>query len=56
MNVIQLDNFHKRSIEPLNNRIYARPQSIKQSRRPEFYKYTYKTLVKLSLNLTKIWN
>ena len=36
-------NFHKRSTEPLNYRIYARPQSIKQSiktaRRPEFYKY-----------------
>ena len=25
---------------PLKNRIYARPQTIKQARRPDFYKYT----------------
>ena len=40
MNGIQVTNFHNRSTEPLNYRIYARPQSIKQARRPEFYKYT----------------
>ena len=28
-----------RSTDPFNYRIYARPQSIKQARRPEFYKY-----------------
>ena len=39
MNGIQVTNFHNRSTEPLNYRIYARPQSIKQARRPEFYKY-----------------
>ena len=39
-NGIQVINFHNRSTEPLNYRIYARPQSIKQARRPEFYKYT----------------
>ena len=38
-NGIQVTNFHIRSTEPWNNRIYARPQSIKQARRPEFYKY-----------------
>ena len=35
---------------------HARPQSIKQARRPEFYKYTRLPVirwVKLSLNLTK---
>ena len=34
-------------------RLYARPQSIKQARRPEFYKYTRLPVtywVKLSLN------
>ena len=30
MNGIQVTNFHKRSTEPLNYLIYARPQSIKQ--------------------------
>ena len=40
MNGSQDTNFHNRSIEPLNYRIYAQPQSIKQARRPEFYKYT----------------
>ena len=44
-NAIQVTNFHNSSIEPLNYRIYAQPQSIKQSRnqtrRLEFYKYTY---------------
>ena len=39
-NGIQVANFHKGSTEPLNYRIYALPQSIKQARRPEFYKYT----------------
>ena len=29
-NGIQVTNFHNRSTEPLNYRIYARPQSIKQ--------------------------
>ena len=52
-NGIQVTNFHNRSTEPLNYRIYARPQSIKQARRPEFYKYTRLPVthwVKLSLN------
>ena len=40
MNVIQVINFHNRLTEHLNYRIYALPQSIKQARRPEFYKYT----------------
>ena len=39
MNGIQVTNFHNRSTEPLYYLIYARPQSIKQARRPEFYKY-----------------
>ena len=39
-NGIQVTNFHNRSTEPLNYRIYAWPQSIKQAKRPEFYKYT----------------
>ena len=39
MNGIQVSNFHNRSTKPLNDRIYARLQSIKQTRRPEFYKY-----------------
>ena len=38
-NGIQVTNFHNRSTEPLNDRIYVRPQSIKQARRPDFYKY-----------------
>ena len=53
MSGIQVTNFHNRSTEPLNYRIYARPQSIKQARRPEFYKYTRLPVtrwVKLSLN------
>ena len=54
MNGIQVTNFHNsRSTEPLNYRIYARPQSSKQARRPEFYKYTRLPVirwVKLSLN------
>ena len=53
MNGIQVTNFHNRSTEPLNYRIYARPQSIKQTRRPEIYKYTRLPVnrwVKLSLN------
>ena len=53
MNGIQVTNFHNRSTEPLNYRIYARPQSIRQARRPEFYKYTRLSVtrcVKLSLN------
>ena len=37
-NGIQVTNFHNRSTEPLDYRIYARPQSIKQARRSEFYK------------------
>ena len=40
MNGIQVTNFQNRSTEPLNYRIYARlNQSIKQAKRPEFYKY-----------------
>ena len=55
MNGIQVTNFHNRSTELLNYRIYQQPQSIKQARRPEFYKYRYTRLpmtlwVKLSLN------
>ena len=39
-NCIQVTNFHNRSTEPWNNyRIYARPQTSNQARRPEFYKY-----------------
>ena len=30
-NGIQVTNFHNRSTEPLNYRIYARPQTIKQA-------------------------
>ena len=30
MNGIQVTNFHNRSTEPLNYRIYAQPQSSKQ--------------------------
>ena len=40
-------------------RIYARPQSIKEARWPDFYKYTRLPVtrwVKLRLNLTKIRN
>ena len=54
--MLQVTNFHSRSTEPWNYRIYARPQSIKQARRPEFYKYTRLPVsamtrwVKLSLN------
>ena len=40
MNGIKVTIFHNRSTEPLNYRIYARPQSIMQASRPEFYKYT----------------
>ena len=50
MNGIQVTYFHNRSTEPLNYRIYARPQSVKQARRPEFYKYTRLPVIKLSLN------
>ena len=53
MNGIQVNNFHNRSTKPLNYRIYARPQSIKEARRPEFYKHTRLTVarcVKSSLN------
>ena len=39
-NGIQVTNFHNMSTEPLNYRIYTRPQSIKQEKRPEFYMYT----------------
>ena len=39
-NGIQVTNFHNRSTEPLNYRIYAQPQSIKQARRPDLSKYT----------------
>ena len=39
MNGVQVTNFHNRLTEPLNYRIYARSQSIKQARRPEFFKY-----------------
>ena len=40
-------------------RIYARPQSIKQARRPEFYKYTRLPVtrwVKLNLNFELLVN
>ena len=53
MNGIQVTSFYNRSSEALNYRIYARPQSIKQARRQEFYKYTRLPVtrwVKLSLN------
>ena len=30
LNGMQVTNFHNRSTEPLNYRIYARPQAIKQ--------------------------
>ena len=59
MNDIQVTNFHNSLTEPLNYRIYARPQSINQvtnqasNCRPEFYKYTRLPVtrwVKLSLN------
>ena len=40
MNGIQLTNFHNRSTEPLNYRIYTQPQTINLARRPKFYKYT----------------
>ena len=52
-NGIQVTNFNNRSTEPLNYRIYARPQSSNQTRRSEFYKYTRLPVtrwVKLSLN------
>ena len=52
-NGVQVTNFHNSSTERLNYRIYARPQSIKQARRPDFYKYTRLPVtrwVKLSLN------
>ena len=45
MNGIQVTNFLNRSTEPLNNyRIYARPQTTKQARRPEFYKHIDKII------------
>ena len=58
MNGIQVNNFHNRSTEPLRNelsnlRTASINQSIKQARRPEFYKYTRLPVtrwVKLSLN------
>ena len=53
MNGIQVTNFHNGSTKPLNYRICTRPQSIKQARRPEFYKYTRLPVirwVKLSQN------
>ena len=59
MNGIQVTNFHNRSTEHLNYRIYARPQSIKQARRPEFYEYTKLPVtrcVKLSLNFELLVN
>ena len=43
----------------MNYRIYARPQSIKQARRPEFYKYTRQPVtrwVKFSLNFELLVN
>ena len=52
-------NFHNRSTEPLNYRIYARPQSFKQAGRPEFYKYIILLVtrcVKLSLNFELLVN
>ena len=60
MNGIQVTNFYNRSTELFNYyRIYARPQSIKQARRPEFYKYTRLPVtrwVKLSLNFELLVN
>ena len=59
MNGIQITNFHNRLTEPLNYRIYARPQSIKQARREEFYKYTRLPVtrwVKLSLNFELLYS
>ena len=59
MNGIQVTNFHNRSTEPLNYRIYTRPQSSKQARRPEFYKYTRLPVtrwVKLCLNFELLVN
>ena len=50
---------HNRSTEPWNYRIYARPQSIKQAKRPDFYKYTKLPAtrwVKLSLNFELLVN
>ena len=58
-NGIHVSNFHNRSTEPLSYRIYTRPQSIKQARRPEFYKYTRLPVtryVKLSLNFELLVN
>ena len=52
-NGIQVTNFHNRSTESWNYRIYARPQSIKQARWPDFYKFTRLPVtrrVKISLN------
>ena len=55
MNGSQDTNFHNRSTELTKNyRIYARLQSIRQARRPEFYKHTRLPVtrwVKLSLNV-----
>ena len=59
MNCIQVTNFQNRSTEPLNCRIYVRPQSIKQARRPEIYNYTILPVarwVKLSLNFQLLVN
>ena len=55
MNGIQVTNFHNRLTEPLNiiESTHGLNQSIKQARRPEFYKYTRLPVtrwVKLSLN------
>ena len=58
-NGVQVTNFHNRSTERLNYRIYARPQSIKQARRPDFYKYTRLPVthwVKLSRNFELLVN
>ena len=52
MNGIQVTNFHNRSTEPLNYRIYARPQAIKQARQPDFYKYTRLPRVTRWVNLS----
>ena len=40
MNGIQVTNFHNRSTEPLNYRIYARLQTIKQDDQ-RFITYNY---------------
>ena len=59
MNGIQVTTFHNRSTEPLNYRIFSRPQSIKQARRPDFYNYTRLPMtrwVKLSLNFELLVN